>query len=156
MTYADGGIQPCTCVALPAVGSAYSNVDQTLSEGSFGYGGRTAGTAGTVGDGMLVQAINVPDPCNCSSLLLHAPGEYGRAQLEPGRNYEPLYGTKYTLSETEIDSVWQLVLTAPDGTVWLFADPVPGQAYSTGPWEETVLADGQTTRVTGWWVDGQL
>ena len=63
-----------------------------------------------------------------------------------------MYGTKYTLTESQqTGGRYDLLLTAPDGTVWQYAEPADGQAYATGPWEKTTLADGQTTVVS--WID---
>ena len=70
--YADGGIQPCNCVASAPPGTNYSNVNQTLVEGMFGYG-REGNLPQLTGDGMLVQAVNVPDPV-LGSILAFRPG----------------------------------------------------------------------------------
>ncbi len=171
--YADGGIEPCNCVASAPAGANYSNVNQTLVEGMFGYG-RESNLPQLTGDGMLVQAINVPDPgpgfdpgftpssgsgsgsgssCPCNN---PPPTTNTPTFTEPGRNYQPMYGTKYTLTESQqAGGQYDLMLTAPDGTVWQFAEPADGQAYATGPWEKTTLADGQTTVVSWINADGQ-
>jgi autotransporter-associated beta strand protein len=150
--YADGGIEPCNCVASAPAGATYSNVNQTLVEGMFGYG-REGNLPQLTGDGMLVQAINVPDPCSCPCCN---PPTNTPSFTEPGRNYLPMYGTQYTLTESQqADGQYDLMLAAPDGTVWQFAEPADGQAYATGPWEETTLADGQTTVVSWINADGQ-
>ncbi len=149
--YADGGIQPCTCVASPAPASVYSNVNQTLVKGMFGYGGRNdPSIPQLIGDGMIVQAINVPDPCNCDDCC---PKPTTATFIEPDRHYMAMAGTLYTLVDTATDpddSNGNLILSAPDGTVWQFADPETEGPYATAPWEKTILADGDTTEVTQW------
>lgn len=140
VTFADGGIQPDSSVASAPPGAAYSNVDQTLTSGIFGYGGRTDDTPELIGDGMLVEAVNVPDPSPGPDSCC-GQGPVKTMFKEPDRNYQPMYGTQYTLT----DNGTNLVLTAPDGTLWTFSDPAPGQAYATGQWQKTVLPDGQTT-----------
>ena len=97
VTYADGGIQPCNCVVSPPPGATYSNVNQTLLK-ALGYGRPDSTTPQIIGDGMLVQVINVPDPCSCSSPV-NTP-----TFIEPGFNYLPMYGTQYSLTETSAAS----------------------------------------------------
>ena len=143
VSYADGGIQPCSCVVSSPPGAVYSNVNQSLVEGAFGYGRPDKTTPQIIGNGMLVQVINVPDPTT-TTCPTNTP-----VFVEPDFHYAPLYGTGYTLTETQVGGQNKLLLTAPDGTVWQFADPSgDGQGYATGLWEKTVLASGQTTTAT--------
>ena len=76
---------------------------------------------------------------------------------EPQRYYEPLYGTLAnqidTGSGTGVNSQdGNLVLTEPDGTIYLFGRPDNGIGpFATGAWEETISANGDISKVTGWY-----
>ena len=143
--FADGGIQPSTtavsatvsAIASPPPGAFYSNVVQTLSASLLGFG-RNAGLAVLIGCGMLVQADNLT---TCPT-----------TQLEPQRNYEPLYGTKDSLT----DNGNNLVLTEPDGVVYMFAEPATEGPYSTAPWLETIYPSGEVDWVKSTQLDSNL
>ena len=148
---ADGSIQIAADASTP--GAAYNNIVQALSQGIFGYGGRNNGYPELIGDGMLVEAINVSSS-NAGSCPCCGAADDVAEFLEPGRNYVPLYGTQYTL----VDNGSNLVLTSPNGNVYLFEEPSTdaispitgtGQGpYSTAPWVETIYADGSIDLAT--------
>ena len=117
-------------------GSSPSNANGSSQRGIFGYEDPD-NVPLLVGSGMFMEGTDLP---SCPATF-----------LEPQRYYEPMYGTQDTLTDTGSNGQdGNLVLTEPDGTIYIFGRPDNSIGpFSTAAWEETHLAQRRYQRGDG-------